>query len=201
MLFQIAGIAILLVFYGCYLAKMASQRQKGIKTDQIGKGKSGYAKFIEMTMKLATYLVLAVEVVSIALRTAPFCIPVRIAGLFAGSIGVTIFIISVLTMRDSWRAGVSKTDQTELVTKGIYRISRNPAFLGFDLVYVGMMIMFFNWPLFLVSVFAILMLHLQIVNVEEEFLLEAFGDEYLCYRKTVCRYLGRKRSIRREEKQ
>ncbi|EKC72198.1 isoprenylcysteine carboxyl methyltransferase family protein, partial [human gut metagenome] len=48
--------------------------------------------------------------------------------------GDMVFVISVWTMKDSWRAGVSKTDQTELVTDGIYQISRNPAFLGFDLV-------------------------------------------------------------------
>ena len=108
-------------------------------------------------------------------------------------VGVAVFIISVLTMRDSWRAGVSKTDKTELVTKGIYKISRNPAFLGFDLMYLGILLMFFNLVLFEVSLFAMLMFHLQIVNVEEEFLLEAFGDEYLRYKKKVCRYIGRKR--------
>lgn len=96
-------------------------------------------------------------------------------------------------MQDSWRAGVSKTDKTELVTKGIYQISRNPAFLGFDLVYIGMILMFFNWILFIVSMFAMIMFHLQIVNVEEDFLLESFGDEYLSYKKKVCRYVGRKR--------
>ena len=55
-----------------------------------------------------------------------------------------VFVTSVVTMRDSWRAGVSKTDKTELVTDGIYQISRNPAFLGFDLVYIGILLMFFN---------------------------------------------------------
>ena len=33
----------------------------------------------------------------------------------------------------------------------------------------------------------------QIVNVEEDFLIEAFGNEYLQYKSKVCRYLGRKR--------
>ncbi len=192
MVFQIAGVAILLAFYGCYFAKMLSQRQKGIKTDQIGKGKTGFVKSIEKAMKIAAYLVLIVEVVSIVFNTGPFPMPVRIAGVFVGVTGVIVFIISVLTMRNSWRAGVSKTDKTELVTKGIYQISRNPAFLGFDLVYIGITLMFFNWILLMVSVFAVLMLHLQIVNVEEDFLLEAFGEEYLSYKKSVCRYLGRK---------
>lgn len=193
MWFQAAGIAIMLAFYGCYFIKMISQHKKGIKTDQIGKGKVGFVKFVEITMKVFTYLVPAVEIVSIILNTSFFAVPVRIVGVLAAVVGVAVFIISVLTMRDSWRAGVSKTDKTELVTKGIYKISRNPAFLGFDLMYLGILLMFFNLVLFEVSLFAMLMFHLQIVNVEEEFLLEAFGDEYLRYKKKVCRYIGRKR--------
>lgn len=193
MWFQVAGIAIMLVFYGCYFIKMISQHKKGIKTDQIGKGKVGFVKFVEITMKVFTYLVPAVEIVSIILNTSFFAVPVRIVGVLVAVVGVAVFIISVLTMRDSWRAGVSKTDKTELVTKGIYKISRNPAFLGFDLMYLGILLMFFNLVLFEVSLFAMLMFHLQIVNVEEEFLLEAFGDEYLRYKKKVCRYIGRKR--------
>lgn len=193
MWFQAAGIAIMLAFYGCYFIKMISQHKKGIKTDQIGKGKVGFVKFVEITMKVFTYLVPAVEIVSIILNTSFFAVPVRIVGVLAAVVGVAVFIISVLTMRDSWRAGVSKTDKTELVTKGIYKISRNPAFLGFDLMYLGILLMFFNLVLFEVSLFAMLMFHLQIVNVEEEFLLKAFGDEYLRYKKKVCRYIGRKR--------
>lgn len=193
MWFQVAGIAIMLVFYGCYFIKMISQHKKGIKTDQIGKGKVGFVKFVEITMKVFTYLVPAVEIVSIILNTSFFAVPVRIVGVLVAVVGVAVFIISVLTMRDSWRAGVSKTDKTELVTKGIYKISRNPAFLGFDLMYLGILLMFFNLVLYIVSLFAMLMFHLQIVNVEEEFLLEAFGDEYLRYKKKVCRYIGRKR--------
>lgn len=57
---------------------------------------------------------------------------------------------------------------------------------------MGIAMMFFNWVLFVVSIFAMIMFHLQIVNVEEEFLLEAFGEEYLSYRQKVCRYIGRK---------
>lgn len=193
MCFQAAGIAIMLAFYGCYFIKMISQHKKGIKTDQIGKGKVGFVKFVEITMKVFTYLVPAVEIVSIILNTSFFAVPVRIVGVLVAVVGVAVFIISVLTMRDSWRAGVSKTDKTELVTKGIYKISRNPAFLGFDLMYLGILLMFFNLVLFEVSLFAMLMFHLQIVNVEEEFLLEAFGDEYLRYKKKVCRYIGRKK--------
>ncbi len=193
MVFQIVAATILLVFYGCYFIKMISQRQKGIQTDQIGKGKVGYAKYIEIIMKIATYMVPVVEVVSIVRNKDFFSVPVRVLGAAIAVIGVGVFIISVLTMQDSWRAGVSNTDQTELVTKGIYQISRNPAFLGFDLMYIGMALMFFNGLLLIVSVWAMVMFHLQIRFVEEVFLLETFGEAYLNYKNKVCRYIGRRR--------
>lgn len=190
--FRIVAIVILLAFYGCYFTKMILQRKKGIRTNQMGKGKTGVVKRIEITMKIASLLVPAAELVSIVMNTSCLPVWVRIAGAFVGSCGVFVFILAVVTMRDSWRAGVSETEHTELVTGGVYQISRNPAFLGFDLVYTGILLMFFNWFLLAVSVFAGLMFHLQIVNVEEDFLVRTFGEAYLDYRKKVNRYLGRK---------
>ena len=192
MIYQIIAIVILFVFYSCYFIKMILQKKKGIKTDQMGKGKVGFVKGIEITLKVATYIVPIVEVISIFLGTTVFPIGIRVVGICIGVLGDIVFVISVVTMRDNWRAGVSKTDKTELVTNGIYQISRNPAFLGFDLVYIGVLLMFFNWVLLAASAFAALMIHLQIVNVEEDFLLAAFGEEYLEYRKRVCRYIGRR---------
>lgn len=190
---RIIAFLILAAFYGCYFIKMLQQRKKGIQTDQMGKGKSGLTKFIEITMKIAACLTPLTELVSIIIGTALFPNWVRILGVCISIIGVVVFVFAVFTMRDSWRAGVSATDQTELVTEGIYGISRNPAFLGFDLVYIGILLMFFNLGLFLISAFAILMLHLQIINVEEDFLISAFGEKYVDYKKHVRRYVGRKR--------
>lgn len=192
MKFQITALAILLIFYGCYFGKMASQKKKGIQTDQMGKGKHGFVKRIEITMKIASLCVPIAELISICLNTSRLPAWLRWMGAAIALVGTAVFLCSVLTMRDSWRAGVSETDRTQLVTGGIYQISRNPAFLGFDLVYTGILILFFNWILFAISAFAALMFHLQIVNVEEDFLLAAFGDDYLNYRKNVNRYLGRK---------
>lgn len=95
-------------------------------------------------------------------------------------------------MRDSWRAGIAEQDKTELITQGIYQISRNPAFLGFDCVYIGLALMFFNLPLLVCSLFAVVMLHLQILQ-EEQYLEQTFGGAYVRYREKVHRYLGRRR--------
>ncbi len=195
MLFQILAIIILLVFYGCYFTKMYSQKKKGIQTDHIGrgKGKKGLILMIELALKVVTYLVPIVEVISIINNASSMPFGVRCLGVVLGVLGDTVFIISVLTMRDNWRAGIAENDKTELVTGGIYQYSRNPAFLGFDLVYIGILLMFFNTGLFEITLLVILLLHLQIVNVEEDFLIATFGQEYVDYRKKVRRYFGRRR--------
>jgi len=192
MAFRIGALAILAVFYGCYFAKMLGQSRRGIQTDQMGKGKAGFVKWVESTLKAASILVVLAEIISIGLGTTSLPLWVRLAGAGFGAVGTAVFGAAAFTMGDSWRAGVPKEGKTEFVKGGIFAYSRNPAFLGFDLVYLGIVLMFFNWGLLAVSSFASVMLHLQIVNVEEPFLLEAFGDEYLKYQKTVNRYFGRK---------
>ena len=95
-------------------------------------------------------------------------------------------------MKDSWRAGIPDRDKTKLVTDGIYRYSRNPAFLGFDLQYIGILLMYFNLLTFIFTIFAATMLHLQILQ-EEQYLTATFGAEYQAYQRRVFRYLGRRK--------
>ncbi len=193
MIIKTIAILEMAAFYACYFLKMINQKKKGIQTDQMGKGKVGFVKFIEVTLKIVTILVPFVELVSIFALKPLLPSALRWCGAVIGALGTIVFIVSVVTMKDSWRAGVSEIEKTELVTDGIYQISRNPAFLGFDLLYMGVLMMFFNWILFAVSLFAMVMFHLQIVNVGEDFLIIAFGDDYISYKNKVCRYLGRKR--------
>lgn len=108
-------------------------------------------------------------------------------GIPIAALGATAFTAAVLTMRDSWRAGIPDGDKTALVTRGIYRFSRNPAFLGFDLLYIGTLIAYFNWVHLAFCAFAVVMMHLQILE-EEKFLPSAFGQVYEDYRKRTARY-------------
>ena len=192
MIMKLITLSLMAMFYVCYFAKMMSQRKQGIATDQLGKGKQGFTKFIELTLKVTTYVLPVIQIISILLYAGTIHIMVRIAGIILTALGVIVFVISVAQMKDNWRAGVQREEKTNLVTTGIYSVSRNPAFLGFDLMYIGILLSFFNWYLCVVTVFALVLFHLQIVNVEEEFLIEAFGEEYLQYKKKVCRYIGRK---------
>ena len=192
MTYRIIALAFLIVFYGIYFTKMFLQARKGIVTDQIAKGKNRDSAFyIELTMKIATILVPLTEVLSVIAGTALLPIMYRVIGMYFAFIGDIVFFSAVFTMRDSWRAGVAAGDKEkrELVTVGIYNYSRNPAFLGFDLVYIGILLMFFNPILLVITLFAMIMLHLQILE-EEKFLEVFFGKEYVEYKGKTSRYAG-----------
>lgn len=191
-MYRIAAAVLLLVFYAIYYGKLISQKKSGVQTNQIKNQKRGAERTIGMLMSLATVLVLAAEVAAIALNVTGLPAYARTGGLIVAALGDAVFFVSVATMGSSWRAGVSETEKTQLVTHGIYIVSRNPAFLAFDLVYIGTLLMFFSWWLLLFTVFAVVMFHLQVVRVEEPFLMTAFGAEYRSYHSKVCRYLGRK---------
>ena len=182
----------MLVFYSIYFTKMLIQRKRGIVTDQMAQGRErDKSYYIELVMKIASYLVPLTEVVSIIVGVVMLPLMFRVIGMHCAFLGNVIFFLAVITMKDSWRAGVAKDDKTgrNLITTGIYRFSRNPAFLGFDLVYVGILLMFFNPILCAVSVFAIVMFHLQILQ-EEKFLIKNYPEEYRSYKAKTGRYLG-----------
>lgn len=207
MAYRIIALALLAIFYAIYLGKMLLQRRRGIMTDQMGRNvidsgvkprsvfKDKRVNTIEIVMKIATYSVVLVEVISILQGMALLGytgrgILLKVFGMYAAIVGDVLFFISVKTMKDSWRAGISTAGDTKLVKNGIYAISRNPAFLAFDLVYVGILMMYFNWVLLAFTVFAMVMLHIQILQ-EEKFLPQIFGEEYEEYKKHARRYLGR----------
>lgn len=196
MIAKIIAFALLGIFYAAYFGKKAAQRRQGIQTTQIGIGsKPKRVLRIERLMGVATLLVVPVEVLSIAVfpqwTLLPWlrdCPALQWTGLILTALGVVFFISAVLTMADSWRAGIPEKDRTQLVQTGIYRISRNPAFVGFDLMYIGLLVAFPNLLHAIFALFPVVMLHLQILQ-EEPYCRATFGAPYEAYCKKVRRYL------------
>lgn len=189
--YALLTLLVLAVFYGIYFAKALLQKRRGIHTRQIGRRKEKSIHTVELLMSIATLGVVAAQLLSIVLDWS--CLPAdaRFSGFLVGLLGDLFFLLAVVCMRDSWRAGIPDKDKTALVTTGIYKVSRNPAFLGFDLQYLGVLLLYCNPLTAVFSLFAIVMLHLQILQ-EERYLTEAFGAPYRTYCRRVFRYLGRR---------
>lgn len=191
-LYKIGALLCLAAFYGIYFGKMILQRRQGIKTDQIGKGnKPKRVMIIEIIMKVFTFVTPLAEVAAILIGKSYLGVMGKVFGLYLCVLSVFIFAMAVYTMRDSWRAGIPSEDKTEFVSKGIYGYSRNPAFVGFDLMYIGVVLMYCTVWIAIPSIGAIVMFHLQILE-EEKFLEKTFKGQYLEYKGKVRRYLGQK---------
>ncbi|MCL1952925.1 MAG: isoprenylcysteine carboxylmethyltransferase family protein [Oscillospiraceae bacterium] len=196
MIAKIAALVQLGAFYAAYAAKLLILRKQNIRVDLMGKGqkaKGGAA--LEITLKCVTFLVIAAQWGSAIWDKAPWSLPVfpamRVTGLLLMLFGLIAFILAMAAMENNWRAGYSEGQNTELVTKGIYKCSRNPAFLGFDSLYAGCALAFPNPIHIAVAVTAMVLFHAQILG-EEKFLANAFGQEYLNYKAKTMRYLGRR---------
>ncbi len=191
MIFKTFALLIIIVFYNIYFIKMFIQKNQGIKTRQIGNYKNSSIRTVEILMSIATFLIVPIQLVSIILDLTILNSGIRFIGFFIGALGDILFLISVITMKNSWRAGIPSEDKIELVSNGIYKISRNPAFLGFDLMYIGITLLYCNVLTIIFSLFAIIMLHFQILQ-EEKYLEKTFGDNYISYKSKVCRYIGKR---------
>src|SRR4051794_15818028 len=78
---------------------------------------------------------------------------------------------------------------TAIVTTGPYRFTRNPAYLGMALAYVGIAVLSSAlWVLVPLPV-VIAVIDRGVILREERYLERKFGEEYLAYKRSVRRWL------------
>ncbi|MEP7085790.1 MAG: isoprenylcysteine carboxylmethyltransferase family protein [Gemmatimonadota bacterium] len=109
--------------------------------------------------------------------------------------GIEIFIGVALA---TWAVATFKRLQTSIIpirpartlaAEGPYRLTRNPMYVSFALVYLG--ITFVTnafWPLLFLPE-AIVMTYLLAIKLEEAYLSREFGDAYAEYCKRVRRWI------------
>ena len=108
--------------------------------------------------------------------------------------GGTGFIFALLGVSAFRRAGTTVDpripDQTQsLVVVGVYRVSRNPMYVGFLLALVGWCLWLGNGVSVLVIPAYIVYMNLFQIKPEERFMLAKFGAAYTQYTRTVRRWL------------
>jgi protein-S-isoprenylcysteine O-methyltransferase Ste14 len=101
--------------------------------------------------------------------------------------GFALLFIGRLEMGDSFRIG-SPQERTALKVTGLFRLSRNPMYLGVFATLAASVFYTLNPVLLLVAIF-IVAVHHRIVLAEEEYLRRAFGADYAEYCRRVRRYL------------
>jgi len=110
-------------------------------------------------------------------------------------VGIGIMIIALIWtivaqnhMKESWRIGIDTETKTELITIGLFRISRNPIFLGMILSLIGLFLLTPNTWTLLFMILGYVLIQIQI-RLEEEFLTKQHGKKYLSYKEKVRRLI------------
>ena len=80
-------------------------------------------------------------------------------------------------------------DPDILVTDGLYRISRNPMYLGFLVALLGVAIVLGNFSSILVAVGFFVITDRWYIKFEEETMAKTFGDRYAEYKEKTRRWL------------
>jgi len=126
-------------------------------------------------------------------RANPFPImPRPFAEWIGGALIVFAVVLSLAAFAQFWRkhtAMMPYKPTTTIIQSGPFRITRNPLYLSMTLIYVGVaLVMNTVWPLLLLPL-VLLIMHRGVIQREERYLEQKFGDEYISYKSRVRRWI------------
>lgn len=111
----------------------------------------------------------------------------RLLALALGAAGLLLAAASLAGLGRSTRLGLPATP-TAFRTKGVYRFSRNPMYLGFDLLTLGAVAGSPHAVTAALGLYSVIVYHFIILG-EERFLRRRFGAEFEEYAAKVGRYV------------
>jgi protein-S-isoprenylcysteine O-methyltransferase Ste14 len=100
-----------------------------------------------------------------------------------------LFGSSVQRFRAAGTPVPARKPTTAIVRTGSYRFSRNPIYLAFSLLQLGIAVWVNSWWLVATLVAAVAIIHWVVVPREERYLEARFGSAYLDYKASVRRWL------------
>ena len=104
-------------------------------------------------------------------------------------IGLMIRIHSILTLRQFFTYSVAKVENHEIIETGLYKFIRHPGYLGQIIIFMGISVSISNWLSILAMMLSITLAYLYRINVEERFMLEQIGENYLNYQNRTKRLI------------
>lgn len=103
-------------------------------------------------------------------------------------LGFITIVTAQITLRGNYSAAVVIRENHQLVQHGIYRLSRNPIYLGALMVLIGLPLYANSWRGTLVSLLLI-PVFLNRIRLEEELLADAFKQDFKDYQSRTKRLL------------
>ena len=113
---------------------------------------------------------------------------IRSTGIVLLFLSLAWTVLAQAQMGNSWRIGIDAEHKTELVQSGLFRLSRNPIFLGMMVTLTGLFMVIPNVGTLIALLVGIILIGIQ-VRLEEEYLTQVHGDKYIEFRRNVRRWI------------
>lgn len=188
----------LLVFFGLamILPSYRVWKTTGVNPYKLGSSDSAHDHigilFRLTLIATSVIVVLAVFLPNIYTYLVPIEYLIHSISSMTGTALLTIAIVWVLVaqvhMQKSWRIGIDEDVRTELVQTGLFKISRNPIFLGMRIMLLGLFLVLPSAASLAILIAGDLLIQIQ-VRLEEEFLTRTHGEPYIKYKNQVRRWL------------
>ena len=140
-----------------------------------------------------TYLLMALLLMIILNFAIPIIkiipVPWNVTGLLPLMLGLWISIGADAQFKKRETTIKPFKKPSALVIDGWFKISRNPMYLGFVLVLVGISILLGSLTPFLVMVVFSIIMQLKFIRFEEQMMTETFGEEWEKYVQNVRRWI------------
>jgi protein-S-isoprenylcysteine O-methyltransferase Ste14 len=110
------------------------------------------------------------------------------AGVLCCLVGLILLFLSLVSFGKSFRIGIDQDRPDNLVTTGVFAVTRNPIYVAFWFVLLGQFLLFSNLIPLVYLAAATWLFHRQVLR-EEDFMRRHYGQEYSDYCRRVRRYL------------
>jgi len=197
-IYQIAVLLYLIFYYGLLLGLRSYILYKRIGKNALKYENTGPAAYNEWVIGFCAILVsiIGLNYVFLPANYEYYLVPLtyletdllKNIGVILSFVGLLLGFIAQLQMKDSWRIGIHADDETELVTHGFFRYSRNPIYMFLGISYIGFFLLLPN----ALSLAFVLLTYTSIgmkIRFEEEFMEQKFPVAFKAYRKKVRRWI------------
>ena len=191
-------LAYLIIFFGLamILPSYRVWKTTGVNPYKFGKSESTH-DYVGVLFRLTILAVALVVILFVFLPSLyKYLVPISYLSnptlSLIGQILLTLtlgwVLIAQVHMQKSWRIGIDENVKTELIQTGLFKISRNPIFLGMRIMLLGLFLVLPNAATLVTLFSGELLIQIQ-VRLEEEFLTRIHGEAYRAYRKQVRRWI------------
>ena len=177
MIYRTLAFICLLAFYVILFLKLKLLKKRNFLKYRIHLSESGKLTLWEIIIRTTLIIAPLLQLISIITGRSYLPIMCKVLGVYLGLIADAVLLLSYLHLKNN------KANQT-----GIYSYTRNPSYLGFDLIFISMTLMYCNPVLIAISVFAIVFFHITILKEEKYF--KENDESFSEYRQKTSRYYG-----------